>query len=71
MRGNLPEHLLFYERLMMEVPGRDNKVKEDAMCTGCQYHRKDFEYRYCLHIECPYVKGHKTFREEAYKIGSK
>lgn len=23
MRGNLSEHLRFYERLMMEIPGRD------------------------------------------------
>ena len=62
---------MFYEQMMMQVPGIDDNIKEDSMCIGCQYHRKDFEYRYCLYIECPYVKGHKTFREEAYIIGSK
>ena len=53
---------MFYEQMMMQVPGIDDNIKEDAMCIGCQYHRKDFEYRYCLYTECPYVKGHKTFR---------
>lgn len=71
MRGNVKGYLKFYEQMMLQVPGSDDKIEEDAMCIGCQYHRKDFEYRYCLHIECPYVKGHKTFRKEAYEIGSK
>ena len=64
-------HLKFYEQIMTQTPGTDDNINEETMCIGCQYHRKDFEYRYCLHIECPYVKGHKTFREEAYEIGNK
>ena len=71
MKGNMRGHLMFYEQMMIQMPGTDDKIKEDSMCIGCQYHRKDFEYRYCLYIECPYVKGHKTFRKEAYEIGSK
>ena len=55
----------------VQVPGKKDNIDEEKMCTGCQYHRKDFAYRYCLHTECPYVKGHKTFRKEAYEIGSK
>ena len=71
MRGNVRGHLLFYEQMMMQVPGKDDNINEETMCIGCQYHRKDFEYRYCLYTECPYVQGHNTFRKEAYEIGSK
>ena len=68
MRGNMRGHLTFYEQMMMQVPGKKDNIDEEKMCTGCQYHRKDFAYRYCLHTECPYVKGHKTFRKEAYEM---
>ena len=66
MRG----HLMFYEQIMMQVPGKKDNIDEEKMCIGCQYHREDFAYRYCLYTECPYEKGHKTFRKEAYKLGS-
>lgn len=71
MRGSMNGHLKFYERMMLQVPGKKEDIDEETMCIGCPYHRKDFAYRYCLYIECPFVKGHKTFREEAYRIGSK
>lgn len=68
MRGFTDGRLLIFEQMMKQKPDPDNR-SEDTMCVGCPFHRRDFEYRYCLYTECPYIKGLKTFREEAYEYG--
>lgn len=52
----------FYERFMQERPVLNEKA--DSQCRGCPYHRPDWKYRFCMYVECPYVKGLETFRRE-------
>lgn len=44
MRGNMNGHLKFYERMMLQVPGKKDDIDEETMCIGRPYHRKDFAY---------------------------
>ena len=55
-----------YEALMLQAPGNLKEIAEDQLCKGCENHRPDWAYRFCIHTECPYIKGMNTFWEEAY-----
>lgn len=48
MRGNAKGHLMFYERMMMQVPGSDDNIDEETMCRGCQLWEKGGNF-YGLH----------------------
>lgn len=39
MRGNMNGHLKFYERMMLQVPGKKDDIDEEAMmfCEGREY----------------------------------
>lgn len=57
------QRLAVYRKLMYQRPGEKNSIPEDACCRGCRNHRPEWKYRYCVLIECPYIKGMTTFRE--------
>ena len=63
------KRLTAYEQLMRETPSNRKEISEDFLCKGCKYHRPDWDYRFCVHIECPFMKGMKTFWEEVYEDG--
>lgn len=52
-----------YRLLMCQTPG-GRELKDDAFCYGCRNHRPGWKYRYCIHIECPHMKGMTTFRDK-------
>lgn len=62
--------LVAYEIMMEQTPTSKYELKEDAFCKGCRFHRHKWKYRFCLFTECPYMKGMKTFREEAFDGGT-
>ena len=57
------QRLAVYRKLMYQYPGEKDSIPEDACCRGCRNHRPEWKYRYCVLIECPYIKGMTTFRE--------
>jgi hypothetical protein len=59
-----------YEQLMRQAPAQGREMQADLLCRGCPHHRPHWAYRFCVHTECPYMKGMKTFREEAYEDGT-
>lgn len=58
------------EKVMSQIPGGHGQCREDFLCGCCPHHRPDWKYRFCEYIECPYIKGVKTFWEETYGHGS-
>lgn len=63
-------HMESFEHMMHEIPkSTQGRGDEDGFCFRCPYHRAKWKYRYCFFINCPYIKGMQTFREEVYEIG--
>ena len=60
-----------YEQMMVQTPLSHREMAEDAFCSGCPYHRPNWEYRYCAFTECLQMKGMKTFWEGGYPDGRK
>ena len=58
------KRLARYEMLMKNASNEGFEMTEDFLCQGCPHHRPDWEYRFCEFLECPQVKGVKTFWEE-------
>ena len=54
-----------FKQLMQ--PGNCEKTKADDVCAGCIHHRSGWKYRFCEYVECPEMKGFKTYREEFYQ----
>ena len=54
-----------YRSLMQ--PGNYGKPEADDVCIGCPHHRAGWQYRFCEYVECPEIKGFKTYREEYYQ----
>lgn len=50
-----------YDIIMKRAPDRTFEMTEDFLCKGCCHYRPDWKYRFCEFLECPYVKGQKTF----------
>lgn len=70
MQALTENRLVHYEVAMRKAGDPSFQISEDYFCWGCKCHRSDWKYRFCKHLECPYVKGQKTFREEAYRDGA-
>ena len=70
MQALTEKRLVHYEVAMRKAGDPSFQMTEDYFCFGCKCHRPDWKYRFCKHLECPYIKGQKTFREEAYVDGS-
>ena len=60
---------IFFRRMMRQSCKTESELPVDFACRGCEYHRPNWEYRFCEHTECPMMKGFKTFREEFYEDG--
>lgn len=56
-----------YDIIMKRASDRTFEITEDFLCKGCCHYRPDWKYRFCEFLECPYVKGQKTFWEEVVK----
>ena len=53
-----------YDIIMKRASDTTFEMTEDFLCQGCCHYRPDWKYRFCEFLECPYVKGQKTFWEE-------
>ena len=60
---------IFFKRLMRQSCRTGADLPVDYICRGCSNHRPTWDYRFCVHTECPMMKGFKTFREEFYEDG--
>lgn len=58
-----------YKRFMEFSSTEIHEVEVDELCIGCRNHRPDWDYRFCRFIECPYIEGMKTFKEETFRCG--
>ena len=70
MQALTEKRLVHYEMAMRKAGDPSFQMTEDYFCLGCKCHRPEWKYRFCKHLECPYIKGQKTFREEAYRDGT-
>lgn len=54
------KRLIRYEQLMLRVSDESFDILEDFLCQGCEHHRPDWEYRFCVFTECPKIKRGKN-----------
>lgn len=64
------KRFMHFEAAMRKTGDHAHQVSEDYLCRGCKCHRPKWKYRFCRHLECPYIKGQKTFWEEVYSDGT-
>lgn len=62
--SNVEKGFSRYEMMMKRSADDSFEISEDFLCKGCRYHRPDWDYRFCIFLECPFVKGQQTFWEE-------
>ncbi len=64
MNSFVSGYLQHYEVMMKTIHQRDNPGEdEDCFYRSCRHFRPGWKYRYCRFVECPYIKGAKTFRK--------